>query len=200
MLLPLLLLVAPARAEDGFEATLGLEHVINDPYLKTLGATATVGYGLADRAVIELSGGFYPAFGSSADWTLLTRELVDELHIAPDISRIHWRGALALRLTPFEGKVGRGTSYVSGRAGFGLVHTSDDLEALQVESGDVMAISTAVQNHPAAVWGFSAGYRIWHVQFALHVERCRYIETVWGTTLENKAPVFTGFTLGGWAG
>lgn len=200
MMLSLLLLATQAGATDRVEATLGFEHVINDPFVKTTGLRATLGYGLSDRAAIELSGGYYPDLGSGVDWTSLTRQLVENNHVSPDISRISRRGELTLRLTPFEGKVGRGTTFVSGRAGFGLVRTVDDLEALQVDSSDTQAVSTAVERHPTAVWGFSTGYRFRFLQLSLEVERVRYIETVYGTTLENKAPLFTGLTLGGWAG
>ncbi|MEZ4320983.1 MAG: hypothetical protein R3F61_26125 [Myxococcota bacterium] len=79
--------------------------------------------------------------------------------------------------------------------GFGVVHTLDDLEALQAED-DAVAVATEVQWHPALVW--TAGPRVglgdrWTARMRLR--GTTWIETIEGVSLQSMHPVDLGLTV-----
>ena len=164
--------------------------VANDPFLSRYIVGASVGYNVTEIFAVELSGDFSPDLGS-ADWKPLTRQLVDENHVSPDISKLTFFGAATFQFSPIYGKVaivGRDIINfdIFGNFGMGATRTADDLEALQ-KVDDPRAQATQFQVHPTT--NFGGGVRVIFSQnIAARFEgrSLVYIETVDSTTLEMK--------------
>jgi hypothetical protein len=146
-----------------------------------------VGYGYRPQSNLSLNVDlhFSPDLGE-ADWKPLTNQLIQENHVSPDISKINYAGRFGLTVFPVEystvevqTKMGFGTS-------IGVVKTSDDLQALDTESGDDRAVVTQNQMHPCL--GFVVTGEVWKglTGGRLRVDQVMYIETVNATTLEMK--------------
>jgi len=164
--------------------------VANDPFLSRYIVGASVGYNITEIFALELSGDFSPDLGN-ADWKPLTKQLVDENHVSPDISKLTFFGAATFQFSPIYGKVaivGRDIINfdIFGNFGMGATRTADDLEALQ-KVGDPRAMATQFQIHPTT--NFGGGLRIifsQNVAARFEGRSLVYIETVDSTTLEMK--------------
>lgn len=159
--------------------------VTNDPFMNRymFGADAT--YHATEVFGVQLAGG-----GSLNSQKPITEQLVGENQVSPDISNIGWFGTATLQFSPIYGKVAVGPGVINfdvyGLFGFGIVQTSDDLEALQGENNPV-AQATASQIHPTS--NFGGGFRVIfspNVAARLEGRSMIYIETVNSTTLEMK--------------
>ncbi|HJN74354.1 MAG TPA: hypothetical protein QGF58_10525 [Myxococcota bacterium] len=191
------LFIGLAAASPQGTVWVGYDHVVNDPFLRRRGLHVGAGFAPGELVSFELSGGFYPDLGV-LDWTPLTKQLVDEVHVSPDISKVIARGDLGVRIDPLS----RRWKFIEARsgahAGVGMVYTRDDLEALQAQN-DPVALSTETQVHPAATVGLHAELKTdYVVGLRVKSESVRYIETVNGTTLESKALRFVGMEVVAW--
>ena len=164
--------------------------VANDPFLNRYIGGVSAGYHLTEVFEIEADIGYSPDL-ADADWKPLTKQLVNENRVSPDISKLILYGDITFGFSPIYGKVAVGRKIIHfdifGNFGMGMARTIDDLEALQAEPDDQRAIATQVQTHPTTNLG--GGLRIvFNPNFALRVEgrSLIYIETVQSTTLEMK--------------
>lgn len=196
-MLTLLCLLSTATAAQ-FGLSGGMEFTGNDPFVQRTGHR--LGMELAPRPQVRLgiSGAFYPDQGE-ADWTALTSQLVNHNHIAPDISRMTAMGRAELRVVPFVHPLGILEAHTGAYGALGLVHTEDDLEALQAV-GDPYAEATASQNHPCATWGAFSEIGGDTVRGRLRFERTTYLETVGSTTLEMKSTMLWALEVTVWLG
>ena len=164
--------------------------VANDPFLNRYIVGAGLGYHLTEVFAIEGNFDFAPDL-AEGDWKPLTRQLVEENSVSPDISKLTLAGALTFQYSPIYGKVAVvGNKIILfdlyGAFGVGMAQTNDDLDALQGEEKED-ALATATQWHPTTNLG--GGLRIiFGENIAARIEgrSVVYIETVNATTLEMK--------------
>ena len=167
-----------------------LAFVTNDPFLNRYIVGTGIAYNLTEIFAVEAMIDFSPDLGD-ADWKPLTKQLVEENSVSPDISKIQALGSFCFVFSPIYGKTAVLNQKIVlfdlyGKFGMGVTQTVDDLSALQAE-GDARAQSTQVQVHPTS--NFGVGIRmIFTKNLAARIEgrSMIYIETVNATTLEMK--------------
>ena len=145
---------------------------------------------MLDAMLLEGIIDFSPDLGD-ADWKELTKQLVEENSVSPDISKLQALANICFVFSPIYGKTAVLNNKIVlfdlyGKFGMGVVQTVDDLSALQAED-DPSAQSTQVQVHPTS--NFGAGVRmIFNKNLAARIEgrSMIYIETIDATTLEMK--------------
>jgi len=173
-----------------WEASPHLASVVNDPFLNRYIVGTGLAYNITEIFAVEMTFDFAPDLGER-DWKPLTKQLVEENHVSPDISKLTYFGSLTFQFSPIYGKVAMsGRDIINfdifGNFGMGATRTADDLEALQA-TDDPRAIATQFQVHPTT--NFGGGLRIiFNENLAARVEgrSLVYIETVNSTTLEMK--------------
>ncbi len=173
-----------------WEAAPHVGFVTNDPFINRYLLGAGISHHLTEVFAIELIGSFSPDFGNG-DWKAITRQLVEENQVSPDISKILFYANVNFQFSPIYGKVAvLGRTIVNfdvfGTFGTGVVFTSDDLEALQAED-DPVAVATQNQYHPTT--NFGGGFRILltpNIAFRIEGRSMVYIETVKSLNLEMK--------------
>jgi len=171
-MIPLLLaglgLAAPALEPVG---TLGYEAAWNDVFVARRGLRAGIGLGVGPWLSTELSGAVYPVLGR-ADLTALTRGLIDDLHISPDISRILWAGRAGVHLWPLHDESAR----LGLGGGVAAFRTRDDLDSLHVGVAD--EVPHVDQVHPG--WFVDLRAEAWRGPVGLRVrlERSHFVEQV----------------------
>ena len=164
--------------------------VTNDPFINRYLVGASFAYHATEIFAFELTGSFSPDFGTG-DWKPITEQLVNENQVSPDISKILYYANANFQFSPIYGKIAVGNRKIIRfdiflTVGTGIVHTVDDLEALQCEE-ETSCQATQSQNHPTT--NFGGGFRvIFSENFAarLNVRNLSYVETVNSTTLEMK--------------
>ena len=174
-----------------WEASPHIAFVANDPFLNRYIIGTGLNYNLTEIFAVEMNMDFSPDLGDT-DWKPLTKQLIEENHVSPDISKLTYFGSATFLFSPVYGKVA-----VVGRRiinfdifaafGMGVTRTSDDLEALDTEATDDRAVATQHQMHPTT--NFGGGARIiFDENLALRIEgrSLVYIEAVNATTLEMK--------------
>jgi len=174
-----------------FEASPHIGFVANDPFLNRYIIGSGINYNVTEIFAVEANVDFSPDL-AEADWKPLTKQLIEENHVSPDISKLTYFGNINFLFSPIYGKVavvGREIINfdVYGSFGMGVTRTSDDLKALDTTSGDDRAEVTQHQMHPTT--NFGAGARIiFSKSMAARLEgrSMVYIETVNATTLEMK--------------
>jgi len=172
------------------ELGLGAGFVTNDPFINRYIARFDATYHFTEVASIQVEGAFSPDFGRG-DWKPITKQIIEENQVTPDISKIESYGNLTLQFAPIYGKVAApGNKIINfdiyGLFGGGIVNTRDDLEALQAEN-DPIALATQNQTHPTL--NFGAGSRIvFGKNIAVRFEGrgLSYIEVLEGINLEMK--------------
>jgi len=178
-----LLLVSLSLASSlGFAA--GGQGLLNDPFQRALGARIS---GLwAVRPALDLEVGIvgFPSLGNSA-LRPLTNQLINENHVAPDISAPRWQAHLVAVGLPLQARFGSLQSRSGFYGGLGLIQTVDDLELLQAQ-GDPQAMATQVQWHGTPVYGITSEVGTEQIRARVRMESTHYVETVNGTTLEMK--------------
>lgn len=178
------------RAEIGIGAGL----VTNDPFINRYLINADLTYHFTEIAAIQLGGGWSPNLGRG-DWKGITKQIVEENGVTPDISKIQFWADATLQFAPIYGKLAApGNEIINfdiyGLFGTGFAQTIDDLEALNVDPNDPdadPATSTASQFHPTLTFG--AGLRVvFGKRLALRVEGkgLSYIEVIESLNLEMK--------------
>jgi outer membrane beta-barrel protein len=173
-----------------FEITPNVAFVTNDPFLNRYILGSGFSYHFTEIFAMELNLGFSPDLGE-ADWKPLTRQLVDNNHVSPDLSPLTYFGNATFSFSPIYGKVAvSGKKIIRfdifGAFGMGAVRTADDLEALG-ETNSEPALATQYQIQPTT--NFGGGARIiLNDSMAIRIEgrSLVYIETIGSTTLEMK--------------
>lgn len=175
------------RAELGA----GVGFVTNDPFIRRNIVRVDGGYHFTEITSIQAEIGFSPNLGES-DWKPITKQIIDNNRVTPDISKIQFYGNATIQFAPIYGKVAvPGNKIINfdifGLFGTGIAQTRDDTVALQCEANDEACASTADQVHPTL--NFGGGARIlFNKNIALRVEGrgLSYIETLEGVNLEMK--------------
>ncbi|MES2640451.1 MAG: outer membrane beta-barrel domain-containing protein [Myxococcota bacterium] len=176
-----------------YEAGFGLGFVANDPFLNRYMVNGIFDYHMTEVLALELQLGYAPILGQGGendpDWKPLSKQLLIENSVSPDISKLTANGSLAMAFSPIYGKVAVGRKIIAfdifGYFGLGVTATQDDLVALQ--NTDDSAVLTQNQVHPTTIVGggariaFSQG-----VTARVEGKSMSYIETVNSTTLEMK--------------
>lgn len=173
-----------------YEIAPGIGYVTNDPFINRYLIGAGLTYHVTEVFGVEFRGTFSPDFGEG-DWKPITKQIIEENSVTPDISKIEWFGDFNLQYSPIYGKVAvSGKNIVMfdifGAFGAGVVNTRDDLKALQKET-DEAAIATEKQFHPTLNYG--GGVRvILSKSFAFRFETrgMSYVEVIESSTLEMK--------------
>ena len=180
-------LVAPPSLAAKHVVSAGAGAVTNDPFLWR--RLLSVGYESRPEERVSFGADlqFSPDLGSK-DWKPITKQLVEENNVSPDISKITYAGRMALTVFPvqhhepsFLTRVGFGTSA-------GLVRTSESLESLDSDRYLDLAVRTQHQLHPC--FGFALTAEVWRADgFGIRMRRdmIALIETVNATQLEMKA-------------
>jgi hypothetical protein len=168
--------------------TVGVGTLTNDPFVYRHAVTVGAQYRPQAHVAFGVDVRYFPDLGES-DWKGLTKQLVEENHVSPDISKMMYSGTVNLGLFPLSTTKER--FVVESRVGVlvsvGVVRTSDDLEALDTTSGDDRAEVTQHQMHPCG--GASIVGDFWWGKNGLRLRRelINYIEVVNATTLEMKS-------------
>ena len=169
----------------------GVGGVVNDPFLKRNLLSAGIQYRpesqASDRSQVAFGAdlSFSPDLGEQ-DYKDLTTVLIDDLNIAPDISRINYAVRFHGMIFPGHYTSGDIETTVGFGASVGAVRTSDSLQALDVDTGNERAVVTQNQIHPCSgtvmmgeIWKGDKGLR-------LRMDQILYVEVVNATTLEMK--------------
>lgn len=174
-----------------FEASPHVAFVANDPFLNRYIVGSGINYNITEIFAIEANLDFSPDL-AEADWKPLTKQLIEENHVSPDISKLTYFGNVNFLFSPIYGKVAVvGKNIINfdiyGSFGMGATRTSDDLKALDTTSGDDRAEVSQHQTHPTTNFGGGARV-IFGKNLAARLEgrSMVYIETVNATTLEMK--------------
>lgn len=168
--------------------------VANDPFLNRYIVNGVFDYHLTEIFSLEAQLGYSPILGgggeSDPDWKPLSKQLLLENSVSPDISKLTAHGSVGLMYSPIYGKAAVGHKIIVfdiyGGFGLGATQTTDDLVALQAEN-EPDAIATQNQWHPTTV--INVGARVaFNPTVAARIEgkSMSYIETVSSTTLEMK--------------
>lgn len=169
--------------------------VTNDPFLNRYVIGATLDYHVTEIFAAEIQFGYAPILGSGGendpDWKALSKQLLLENSVSPDISKLDAMASGALAFSPIYGKASVGRKIIAfdmyGAFGLGVVHTADDPEALQVDAGDPAFVGSDQEWHPTTV--ISGGARVAFgesIAARLEGKSMSYIETINSTTLEMK--------------
>ena len=167
------------------QAAMGVGGVNNDPFLVRRMLSAGYEYRPQPNLSVGVDLHYSPDLGDK-DWKPLTKQLIEENHVSPDISKIMYAARVGVTVFPVE----YSTSTIQTKVGFGtnmgVVTTSDDLQALDTESSDDRAVVTQEQNHPCV--GFVLSGEVWMDAMGarIRMDRLMYIETVNAITLEMK--------------
>jgi outer membrane beta-barrel protein len=172
-----------------FEASPYVGFVTNDPFINRYLFGVGGAYHLTEIFALEANIGYAPNLGQ-ADWKPLTKQLVEENKVSPDISKLTMFSNVGFQFSPIYGKVAiNGSRIVNfdifAAFGLGTTLTQDDLEALGDESPEAQA--TANQWHPTTNIGGGARV-VFNDMIAFRVEgrSMVYIETIASKTLEMK--------------
>lgn len=166
--------------------------VTNDPFVNRYLGGLNIGYHVTEVFSVELAGTFSPDFGEQ-DWKPITKQLVNNNQVSPDISKIIYVVNATTQFAPIYGKLavvgGRIIVFdIYGIFGFGLTGTQDDMKAIDCGGRDGEPCTlTASQVHPSTTMG--GGFRVaFSKRFATRIEgrSLSYIETLDGVQLEMK--------------
>jgi len=179
-----------------YEASPYVGFVTNDPFIHRYLGGAGFAYHVTEIFAVEVNGAFSPDLGNEIDYKAITKQIITENQVTPDISKIQFYVNGDVQFSPIYGKLAVGEKQIIGFDLFGLfgtgaVYTVDDLEALQ-KTGAPVAQATEPQFHPTITFGGGARV-ILSDSFAFRIEGrgLSYIEVIESTTLEMK----NNFTL-----
>jgi hypothetical protein len=172
--------------------SVGAVGLVNDPFQKQAGLTATTTLRVASAAGVHLGVLYFPDRGENA-WRPLTRQLVEENNVSPDLSVLRYAVTAGLALEPVYLSGPRGAFSLGVRVGGAAVNTEDDLSALGAED-DPRAQITQLQRHGATYRqvyvDLSPSRDGWAIR--LQSERLVFVETVNATALEVKNLMLLG--------
>lgn len=178
-----------------YEAGPQIGFVTNDPFLNRYIVGASLDYHITEIFAAEIQIDYAPILGKGGendpDWKPLTKQILSENSVSPDISKLDAMGSAALAFSPIYGKASVGRKIIAfdifGTFGIGAIHTVDDFNALQVPENDPDYQSTAQEWHPTTV--ISGGARVAFTESVaarLEGKATSYIEAINGGTLEMK--------------
>lgn len=173
---------------------IGPSALVSDPLLRQFGIQGTATIPLTDHYGVLFGTGIYLNRGQ-ADWSALTKQIVEENKVSPDISKHRLSAYSALYVEPAHFSDGDLSASIGAYAGVGFVNTQDDLEALGSDSSEAQA--TANEIHPAGIWGMYTDLYFTpttHMRFKAH--KTHYIEVVASKTLLVKTSLFLGAEIG----
>jgi hypothetical protein len=185
----LLLWVCSAHAAPSVLVGAGVEGSTNDPFARKVGARVAFGVEwrpwLQTRAVAVA----YPTTGELA-YTQLTRQIVNQNQVFPDLSLPTARGQIAAAFPALRARSGGVNGSVGPEIGVGVVYTVDQL-ALIGKEGEASALATAREWHPTVSVGLvgEIGGRAHGIE--VRAERSSYVETVDGFD-ERKGDLWLG--------
>lgn len=169
-----------------------------DPMVVRVGPRVGVDVRVAPWFEAGAAFAYYPIRGqggeSDPDWTGLAKQLLLQNNVSPSISKMDRQVHAVARLHAPANLGGGWTTRAGVHAGVALVHTIDDLVALQAcdNSGcDPAAAASQVEDHVGWVAGLHGDVGTERFAVRLRVEQVRYTETIAGVPQET-APVFTG--------
>ncbi len=166
-------------------APAALRRLAEEPALGLAAAYAPV-----DRFAIELRGLVrVDLSGLGGRWDR-TNTVADPARVSPDITTWRSVGSASAVFAPLHGAVNERPFQLRLSLGTGLVHTVEDLRALQAEH-DPEAQATARQIHPTIELGGAVRLgrgEAWSMELGLR--RTGWIETIESTTLEAKGQWF----------
>lgn len=195
LLFALALCSPAAQAVGRVGLSAGMETSVDDPFLATAGPRVSLEYNFSREVVLGLSAALYPDLGQT-NWRRHTRFLIEELNVSPDISAARSRLGPYLQVAPVRSELPGGlTSSVLLVGGLGLVHTIDDLEALQTDESDSQAVTTMSQNHLEGLIGIGAAVGSQKVSVRGRVTNHSYLEVVNSDTLEKRSQVLLGLEV-----
>jgi len=165
---------------------MGAGGVTNDPFVRV--PFVAIGYESRPEERVSIGADLhYSPIAGESSWKPITKQLIEENHVSPDISNINYAGRLALTVFPVQHREPSFMTKVGFSTSLGLVSTSESLEALDAEAGNERAIVTQHQRHPC--FGFAITAEVWRDNgFGIRMRRDRmvHIETVNATQLEMK--------------
>ncbi|MFN7142254.1 MAG: outer membrane beta-barrel domain-containing protein [Myxococcota bacterium] len=176
-----------------FEVGPSLGFVANDPFLNRYIIGAVADYHITEIFALEFQLGYAPILGQGGendpDWKPLSKQLLLENSVSPDISKLTAHGSAGLAFSPIYGKAAIGRKIIAfdiyGSFGLGVTATQDDLVALQNDGPE--AVATQNQVHPTTNIGVGARVAFSEgVAARVEGKSMSYIETVNSTTLEMK--------------
>lgn len=181
-----------------YEVGPSIGFLANDPFLNRYIVGGVFDYHLTEVFAAEIQVGYSPILGdggeSDPDWKPLTKQLLLQNNVSPDISKLTAHGSVGLAFAPIYGKAAIGRKIIAfdiyGHFGLGATQTTDDLVALQAcdNSGcREEAVATESQVHPTTVIG--GGARVAFSEgLAARIEgkSMSYVEVVNSQTLEMK--------------
>lgn len=181
--------------------SVGYEFVANDPFLYRRGWRHGVTWQPSPWAEVGATVTWYPILGNGgendADWKPLSKQLLLENSVSPDISKMWLQAQLVARVRAFRAPLGGEWEGSAGVLVGGAVFvTSDDLVALQNDGEEAMA--TQNQVHPGLAYGLFADMTTEYVGFRLRAESDAYIEVVNSTNLEMKRNLIFGVEVLCW--
>ena len=187
-------LTGSAFAYEGV-VSVGPTLVVNDPFLKQKGVAVSGEYRPEEFLAVGLDYRLFPDLGDT-NWTGLTKQLIEENHVSPDISKRQWVSKATVTIFGLKHSTSTADLAVGFGVGIGFSKTADDLEALDTEASDERAVVTQNQMHPTA--GYTLLGEAWWGENGIRfrLENDGYIETVNATVLEMKSPVNVGVEFG----
>jgi outer membrane beta-barrel protein len=168
--------------------------VANDPFLNRYIVGGVFDYHVTEIFAVEAQLGYSPILGEGVDdpdLTPLSKQLIRENSVSPDISKLTAHGSVGLAYSPIYGKAAVGSRIIAfdiyGHFGAGFTMTQDDLDTLGEEGKAEKALLTANQVHPTTVFGGGARVAFTKSMAArAEVKSMSYIETISSERLEMK--------------
>jgi hypothetical protein len=191
-LISLLSFVSPV---DASELSIGSLTTINDPFLNSFGVRGGGAIDIVPGARLCATAALLPD-RDDANWNRLTKQLIEENHVSPDISKRKLEAELSLAIEPFRGRVGAIGTALALYAGLGVVRTADDLQALDADESNDLASATQHQTIPTSVWGVVGDVYLnplWGLRLRWH--HLGYVETAKSIYLEMKSVEEVGFEV-----
>ena len=166
--------------------SVGAGAVTDDPFIRR--RMVSVGYEARPEERVSIGANvlFAPDFGDG-DWKPITKQLIEENNVSPDISKLGLSGRMVLTVFPVQHREATFMTKVGFATSVGVVRTSESLEALDAEQDNERAVLTQNQTHPC--FGAAISAEVWWDDgFGIRMRRdgMLYIETVNATQLEMK--------------
>lgn len=179
----LLWLMVPAHAAS-FALSGGPTGVVNDPFVFRRGLGVNFEMAANRNLGLEARVAYYGTFGTG-DWKPITKQIVNENEVSPDLSYLICPAHIGGRLTPIHGYLGPYRMSLGAVVGLGASQTFDDLVMVGQEENEA-AIATQSQWHPTTVFGLLASVEGDRAGLRMRAMRLTYIEVRESTTFQMK--------------
>lgn len=165
----------------------GAASVVNDPFQRVYGPQLGLGMEWTPWLRTEAAVGWYPDLGVT-NYKPLTRQIIEDNNVSPDLSPILSRGVARATLVPFKVDAPGLKGSIGAEIGIGAVLTNDNLDIIGQEN-DAEALATETEFHAATSFGMVGELRGANHGVVLRLERTSYVETVSGIE-ERKNPTW----------